>query len=121
MIRGTPKFKMIKVKDTQVFAAMSQLPLFASTTTKCLWKRSEEAVTLWQKLSCHLLQIFQKKFKAILAIIVRNNFRGIYYRRNNLSIPRAWTHREFHHQGIHYTPNNRDQIENVPGILEVTL
>ena len=49
-----------KVTDTIVFAATSQLPHFTSTVTKRLRKRSEEAVTLRQKLSCHLLQIFQK-------------------------------------------------------------
>ena len=38
-----------KVNDKIVFDANS-------TATKCLWKRSEEAVTLQQKLPCHLLQ-----------------------------------------------------------------
>ena len=40
-----------KVTDTIVFAATSQLPRFTSTVMKRLRKRSEEAVTLQQKLS----------------------------------------------------------------------
>ena len=48
-------FLLPKVKDAKVFASTSQFPHFASTATKRLWKRSEGAVTVRQKLPCHLL------------------------------------------------------------------
>ena len=51
----SPSQLVSKVKDTKVFAATSQLPHFASTAMKCLWKTSEEAVALRQKFSFHLL------------------------------------------------------------------